>query len=82
MSTITFDTHKFVKKLEASGVPSAQAEVMIEVFRESQDSAELATKTDLKLAIADLRADLIKWMVGLALAQFGVLIGILLKLPH
>lgn len=82
MAALTFDTHKFIKKLEASGVPSAQAEVMIEVFRESQDSAELATKTDLKLAIADLRADLIKWMVGLALAQFGVLIGILLKLPH
>lgn len=82
MSTITFDTHKFVKQLEASGVPPAQAEVMIDVFRAAQDSAELATKNDLKLAIADLRADLVKWMVGLALAQFGVLIGILLKLPH
>ena len=55
---------------------------MIDVFRAAQDSAELATKNDLKIAIADLRADLIKWMVGLALAQFGVLIGILLKIPH
>lgn len=82
MATITFDTHKFIKKLEASGVPSAQAEVLIEVFRESNESAELASKVDVKLAIADLRADLIKWMIGLALAQMGLLIGILLKLPH
>jgi hypothetical protein len=28
-----FDTQKFVKQLEASGVPPARAEVMIDVFR-------------------------------------------------
>jgi hypothetical protein len=38
MATITFDTHKLVKQLEASGVPLLQAEVMIDVFRAAQDS--------------------------------------------
>lgn len=37
-----------------------------------------ATRSDM----ADTKYDLLKWIVGLALAQFGVLIGILLKLPH
>jgi hypothetical protein len=89
MSTITFDTHKFVKQLESAGVPPAQAEVIIDVFRAAQESAELATKNDLKQAVSELRRetqevkfDLLKWIVGLSLAQMALLIGILLKLPH
>ena len=30
--------------------------------------------------LAELKSDLIKWVVGLALAQTGLLVGILLKL--
>lgn len=37
---------------------------------------ELATKKDLM----ELKFDLLKWIVGLALAQFGLMIGILIKL--
>ena len=29
MSSITFDTHKFVKDLQAAGVPPAQAEAFV-----------------------------------------------------
>ncbi len=78
MATITFDTHKFVKKLEASGIPPQQAEALVEAFQEAANDSSLATKSDL----AELKYDLLKWIVGMALAQFGVLIGILLKLPH
>lgn len=38
----------------------------------------MATKNDL----LELKYDLLKWIVGLAFAQFALLIGILLKLPH
>lgn len=36
----------------------------------------LATRADL----LELKMDIIKWMVGLALAQVGLLIGILVKM--
>ena len=42
--------------------------------------SDLVTKSDLQVAIAELRADIIKWMVGLAFAQVGLLVGILVKL--
>ena len=78
MSTITFDTHQFIKKLEASGTPTPQTEAIVEALQGAISDSALTTKADL----AELKYDLLKWIVGLALAQFGVLIGILLKLPH
>lgn len=44
MSTITFDTHKFIRTLKESGIPEAQAEA----FRTAHFEAEVATKTDLR----------------------------------
>lgn len=38
--------------------------------------SEIATRTDL----IELKTDLIKWTVGIALAQIGLLVGVLLKL--
>jgi len=83
MSTITFDTLKFVERLEKAGMPreqaSALAEVQKEVFAEALDST-LATKTDIR----DVRDDLVKverrmdgldakmdklsWMIGILIA--------------
>ena len=54
MATVTFDTHKFVKTLEAAGVPESQAEAFSTAVRESHEAAELATKGD----IAELRKDI------------------------
>ena len=48
MATITFDTHKFVKTLEAAGVPVSQAEAISNAVKEAQDSAEIATKADIR----------------------------------
>ena len=41
---------------------------------------DVATKDHLDYKLAELKADLIKWVVGLALAQSSLLVGILLKL--
>lgn len=54
MTAITFDTHKFVRRLKEAGLPEMQAEAIADAFRDAQGEAELATKQD----IADLRRDL------------------------
>ncbi|BBL71991.1 hypothetical protein [Methylogaea oryzae] len=92
MAAITFDTLKFVEHLTAAGVPHAQAKAEVEALTEALQSSalELATKDDIKLAVADLRAelhketrdlkvDLIKWMTGALIAQAAV-IATLVKL--
>ena len=48
MAAVTFDTHKFIKTLEAAGMPIAQAEAMSVAVRESHDATDLATKADLR----------------------------------
>jgi len=84
MTVITFDTLKFVEKLEKAGVPREQAKAEAEALAEVLDSGaqELVTKKDLVIALAELKADLMKWVIGLALAQVGLLVGILLRMPH
>ncbi|MBF0462565.1 MAG: DUF1640 domain-containing protein [Magnetococcales bacterium] len=74
MSTvITFDTLAFVKKLEASGVPSAQAESQVEALSDAFQKVEesrmraLATKGDLEAA----KVDIIKWVVTTGIVIMG-----------
>lgn len=82
MTSITFDTLKFAKKLEAAGMTTREAEALAEAqsdaFSEMMSVAELATKSDL----IEMKYDLLKWVIGLALAQFALMIGVLLRLPH
>ncbi len=47
MSTISFDTHTFVKRLTQAGMPEAQAEVLADSQAKLIDE-KLATKYDLK----------------------------------
>ena len=83
MSTITFDTLKFVERLEKAGMPreqaSALAEVQKEVFAEALDST-LATKTDIRdvrddfvkverrMDGLDAKMDKLSWMMGILIA--------------
>ncbi len=98
MTTITFDTLKFVNRLTSAGVPEAyaraEAEALVDVFGGAQ---ELVTKSDLTAIRADLialeqrldykldakindaKADIIKWVAGLLIAQ-AALIATLVKL--
>lgn len=48
MSTLTFDTHQFVKKLEQRGFTSDQAEGINDALKDALTVAEVATKHDLK----------------------------------
>jgi len=48
MATITFDTHKFVRRLQEAGFEEKQAEAISEAFKEASGEAELATKRDIE----------------------------------
>jgi len=69
MSAITFDTLKFVERLEKAGVSREQAtafaDAQKEAFSEALDTT-LATKTDIDMIRAELV--LVKWMLGVVIA--------------
>lgn len=48
MSSITFDTHRFIKTLEQAGFDEKQAKAVAEAVSQAHLEAELATKNDLK----------------------------------
>lgn len=85
MSAITFDTLKFARTLKDAGVPVEQAEAFANAFRDAT-SDELVTRDYLNARIADVetrveaaKADIIKWMAGLLIAQAAV-VATLVKL--
>lgn len=88
MTTITFDTLKFVEKLKAAGVPEAQAkaeaEALVSALSEAMDS-QLSTKADINRLERELKVDInrldrellvLKWMTGLVL---GGIVALVLK---
>ena len=90
MTTTTFDTLAYAKRLRDAGVPEPQAEAQAAALADAlrQSAGELATKQDvqeLRLEIrremAELKSDLLKWVIGLFIAQVG-LFAALVKLLH
>ena len=83
MATITFDTFKFVERLERAGMPREQAAAIAEAQKDSLAEAldtTLATKADmadmrLDLARMDAKVDKVQWMLAavltVALANFA-----------
>lgn len=80
MTAITFDTLKFARRLENSGIPGQQAEAIAEAFKEASGNTELVTKEFLALRLAELKNELLKWLIGLTSAQVVLLLGILVKI--
>jgi hypothetical protein len=86
MTTITFDTLQFVKTLKSGDFTEKQAEALSFAFKKAQESNldELATKGDIKeieLKIAESKVEIIKWVVGLMLAQTGLIIAVIKLVP-
>ena len=71
---IAFDTHQYVKELCVVGFTEEQAEVPAKTLKTIIDS-ELAKKDDIETS----KVDLLKWFIGLLLAQSGM-IAALVKL--
>ena len=82
MSTVTFDTLKFVKTLEASGINAEQAEAIAVAYRDASNDQEVVTKKDLKLELqtelAPIKMELQihKYMLGTVL---GGILALVLK---
>ena len=76
MSTLTFDTFKFVERLEKAGMPREQAAAIVEAqkdaFSEVLDST-LSTKSDIagldkRIDGLDAKVDKLSWMMGILIA--------------
>lgn len=85
MASAIFDSYSFVSKLKEAGMPEEQAKVLAEEHQAFLDD-KLATKQDLLLLeksmdtkIESVKADIIKWVAGLLIAQ-AALVATLLKL--
>ena len=82
MSTVAFDTHRFVKHLTESGFTEQQAEALAE---EQTDllNGNLATKTDIALVKADIvqaKYETIKWTIGIVLAVAALQTTVIVQL--
>jgi hypothetical protein len=85
MATAAFDTLGYFEKLKASGVPEEQAKVQVEAMQDivrSYDETsrkDLAAKGDIQSVrsgihdvrreIHEVKFELLKWMMGIAVAQ-------------
>ena len=83
MATITFDTHKFIRKLESAGFSTDQAEAVANGFRDASGEDELASKRDIRELELKIESrfeqvkgelTLIKWMLGIMLGGVMALI--------
>ncbi len=89
--TAAFDTFEFVEQLKNAGVPESQAKAHSKTINkvlsdfENKRLSEIATKSDLISAknelskeIADTKAEILKWMIGMLFAQ-GAFIASIIK---
>jgi len=77
MSTVTFDTLKFVDTLEQANLPRDQARAIAAAVRDSHDAADLVTKKDLEIAMAPVRSELTLHRALLSAVLGGVIVLIL-----
>ena len=80
------DTHETVKSLTAAGFTDAQAEALTAAVKQAVDIdlSNIATKTDLadlRREMADIKAELIKWVVGVGFAQIATILAVLKLFP-
>ncbi len=93
MAAITFDTLAYSKKLRSAGFTEQQAEVAAETQKETIEVViaeletrhlrEMATKLDIETVrkeIAEVKADLIRWVVGAGFLQTILIAALLMKL--
>ena len=71
------NTHATVKKLIKNGFSEQQAESLVKIVNSKND--EVVTKNDLKIAILELKSDLLKWMIPFFLTIIGLIITAFFK---
>jgi len=71
MSAITLDTHAYIKKMEAVGVPEKQAEVQAQAISELVND-RLVTKEDLEHALKELEYRVVIRLGGMMVVAIGI----------
>ena len=66
---------------DSSYFRTTQAEALATHYVKLNDLSELATKSDLARGLAETKADLIKWMVGMTFAGVGALLAVMKLFP-
>jgi orotate phosphoribosyltransferase-like protein len=79
MASITFDSLSSARRLRDKGLTQQQAEAIADEIRTASevDTSHLATREELKAALAELKADIIKWDDGMGFAQVALIISLL-----
>lgn len=81
MTAITFDTLAYSDKLQKAGMPREQADAMAkaqaEAIKEMVAAQELVTKHDLYIALSQTKHELLKWMMGMMIAQTTLILAAL-----
>ena len=67
MSAVAFDALKLATKLEKAGFSPEQAKGASAAL----DGSSLATKSDIKEAVAELKVDIVRWLIITQLALGG-----------
>lgn len=85
MSTVPFDTHAFYLELVESGLAEKTADALTKAVTKIELAKldDLATKRDLKeleLKIAENKAELVRWVVGVGLLQITIIAGLIFRL--
>ncbi len=72
MSTLTFDTLEFTRKLRAAGFDQKQAETVVRVMADAQSALVTREHFDAKMETLetrlDARSDKRAWMMGILIA--------------
>jgi hypothetical protein len=76
MTTAVFDTLKASRKLKAAGIEEAQAEAIVQSMAEAFDDS-VATKADLKAAIAEVKADMLKTAIAVVVANVSLTVALI-----
>jgi len=89
MSTATFDTHSYYKRLTDSGVTPGAAEAQLSVMFDwiasqdlraatKQDLAEVSQelRSEMKLEVAQLKAQLVWAMLTFSFVQIALIVGL------
>ena len=77
MSAVAFDTLKLATNLEKAGFSPEQARGASAALAESLDGSSIATKRDLKETIAELKVDIVRWLILTQLALGGFIFAAL-----
>ncbi len=76
MTTAVFDTLKASRKLKAAGIDEAHAEAIVQSMVEAFDDS-VATKADLKAAIAEVKADMLKTAIAVVVANVSLTVALI-----